>query len=103
MDSTTTSSVPHLRLILLPPLAIALIFVIARYVGRQRAKSRDALPVLGASAGEAFSETRAKIKYIGKGYEMIFSAYEKVNYPLSHNTFANFQHRARYYYCEHRL
>ncbi|KAH7115000.1 cytochrome P450 [Dendryphion nanum] len=40
-------------------------------------KSRDDIPLLGASVGKVFAGLRARVRYVTKGYEMIYRAYEK--------------------------
>lgn len=62
------------------PLVLCLFpgLVIFYFLGLKYKSSDLAIPILGVSATEAFTGLRTRLRYVSKGYEMIYDAYEKV-------------------------
>ena len=83
-------------LFLLIPL---ILWVIRWYISCGSVESRDSIPVLGVSANETFTGVRTRLRYVTKGYEMIYMAYDKVGIKFSCSKYAYSQDRASHCWC----
>jgi hypothetical protein len=78
---------------------LPLILGIAWSTCRAKNNSHDEIPMLGASADKVFAGVRTKLRYIIKGYEMIYMAYGKVGVLPSYSNHTYSQGRASHCYC----